>query len=347
MSSVVKSPKASPVMKKNLVEEKIIRYTSSGSTGDGATEEAFRFGASAGDIFSVRSGECVELIQMGVKAVDGLKSVTIKDDNETEWNTFYTAPYYGANSLPFYQAVDFEKRLMSWGYNSFDSRHVRNIVQGVMRGDRPRDDMKAANIAPTLKLPEGDKLKCYITAEPGSTIDEPVPIYFKVRRYKHGYPVAYSNFHEYDGGMASNKQYWEDFNILAATTDGKWVEAYQKQILKNEAFKFYSAGVLSAANLLEAKINIDDGRVEKDKYYVHPEYNQLPFGEQYQVDTSYDPGETAPVEQFASIATMHRFRPTIDIVKDNNEDITVSVRDNGSSASDVVVRLLGVRHVLA
>lgn len=343
----VRSPKASPVMNKNLVEEKVIRYVAPESElGAGQEVPAHQFEGSAGDIFEVRSGEAVELISLGVKARDGLHSVTVKDDDNTEWNTFYTGGEYQQNTLPFYQSVNFEDRLLDWGYNSFDSKHVRNIVQGVMKGDRPRDDLKAANIAPTLKLGEGDSLKVFVRAKPGESVDEDVPIFAKIRRYKNGYPVDYSNFHEYDGGLESNKQYYEDYGEIDETEAGKWTPVYRKQVLKNEAFKFYSAGVWATPNLMQAKINIDDGRVEKDRYFTNPDYNQLPFVGQYEMEDTND-DVTEPTVHRLPIHSMHRFRPTIDIVKDNNEDITLSVKDDGSEASDVVARVLGVRHRLA
>ncbi len=344
----VKSPKASPVMSKNLVEEKIIRMqVENGEITPGETVEAYAFDGSPGDIFEVRSGECVELIGLGVKTVDGLHSVTIKDDNNTEWNSFYTGGEYLGNSLPFYQSVNFEERLLNWGYNSFDSKHVRNIVQGVMKGDRPRDDLKGANIAPTLKLGEGDALKAFVRAKSDAgEITSDIPLFAKVRRYKNGYPVDYSNFHEYDGGLESNKQYYEDFGELDSTDSGTWTEIYKNRVLKNEAFKFYSAGIRPSANLVEARINIDDGRVEKDKYYVHPDYNQLPFVDQYEMEDTQDDVTSLTVNRLP-IHSMHRFRPTIDIVKDNNEDMSISLKDNGSSASDVVARVLGVRHRLS
>lgn len=343
----VRSPKASPVMSKNLVEEKIIRYTAPESElGAGQSTEAYHFEGSAGDLYEVRSGEAVELIALGVKAQDNLESITIKDDNNTEWNTFFTGGEYQQNTLPFYQSVDFEERLLDWGYNSFDSKHVRNIVQGVMKGDRPREDLKAANIAPTLKLGEGDSLKVFAQAKSDNAVSTDVPIYAKIRRYKNGYPVDYSNFHEYDGGLESNKQYYEDFGQIDSTETGKWTPVYRKQVLKNEAFKFYSAGVWATPNLMQAKINIDDGRVEKDRYFTNPDYNMLPFVDQYEMEDTNDDVTDLTVNRLP-IHSMHRFRPTIDIVKDNNEDITLSVKDDGTSADDVVARVLGIRHRLA
>lgn len=345
----VQSPKANPRLKQNLVEEQIIRYTTDGTIDSGDTEEAYLFGGNSGDTYEVKSGECVELVAMGVYARDNLQSTAIKDEQNTEWNSFYTSNDYMGNSLSYHDGlVNFEERLKGWGYNEFNSKYVRDIVKGVLNGNRPRSDLRAANIAPTLKLSEGDNLKVFLTAKDTGSVDSEVPIVMKIRRYKNGYPVDYSNYHEYDGGLGSNKIYWEDWNTISSTTASQWEQIYKKQILKNEAYKFYTAGVLPSANLKEAKINIDDGRVEKDQYYVHPDYNQLPFTDQYEIDTSYDPTKTASVTSYTSIHDMHRFVPTIDIVKDNNEDLTVDVKDSGTPvATETPFRIAGIRHTLA
>ena len=340
---MIQTPKANPTVKPNLVEEKIVMLTTSASFT--SQTEAYKYGGSAGDIFEVRSGECVELIGMGVKSQANLESITIKNRDHTTWNTFYTAPDYGANALPFSQMVNFENRLTNWGFNSFKSRYVSDIVSDVLQGARPRSDLRLANIAPTLKLGEGDQIRVF--ANPSATVSSAVPIALIIRKYKKGYPVNYSAFDEYDGGLRSNKQYFEEHGKLTTSTANTWSEVYSKQVLKNEAYKFHQVGILSATNLVQAKISIDDRKVEKDRYYVAPTYNQLPFNDQYELNASYDPTETAVVTNVLDIQKMHRFKPTIDILKDHNEDITIDVMDGGSTASNLVCRIMGVRYILA
>ncbi len=343
---IIQSSRVSPTMSKNLVEEEFILYVvNAGELSAGETDEAYLAYGSPGDVYEVNQGECIELISLGV-VTGGPLHVTVRDSDMTEWNTFFVSNPDStptANSLPFNVPVNFEERLLNWGYNSFDSKHVRNIVQGVKKGDRPRDDLKDANIAPTLKMPEGDELRIFVTkpasggevAVDGGVIKEDTIIVAKIRRYKNGYPVDCMNFNRYDGGLESYKQYYEDFG--QATVGEDFESVCSKTLVKNEAFKFYSAGVWtpSSDDLYESMITIDDGRVEKDKYLTMGTINQLPFTDRLYSDS------------VMLKAKMHRFRPTIDIIQGNNEDITLSSRISPSgSLSNVVARFLGVRHEL-
>jgi hypothetical protein len=323
------------------VKEEIIRYDSPAhSYAAGEIQEMELFQGSGMTYYTVRIGEGIELLALGTKnrytAGDYFDQLKVQDFNGSEWNKFYISPTeftrQASNELPFNRMVNFERLMMSWGYKSFLSTNK--------------------DIAPTLKMSEGDKLRLFLRNSPSafdiSAVTAPrVPTCAVVRRYLPGSDIDYKHFDQYDGGIKSTKRYYTDYQQLATTTAGTDTTAWELQIIRNEAYKFFQAGVLGsaygdAANLVQGKIMIDDPLTEYNKYFLNPTYNNLPF-----MDTSALYVDIAAAADYTHlIEQTHRFAPTIDILKNRNKDLKMYVRDNGVAATKVVTRFFGIRYIL-
>jgi hypothetical protein len=314
--------------RKNVVKEEIIRLTTDASITDGTEEMAYLHGGSTGQVYEVRTGECAELLALGNKAQSNQDYVRIVDKEGTQWNKFLTHTDVGKNELPLNLLQGFEQLFMSWGYKS--------LLEST------------TTICPTLKVARGDEINTYVGAS-GGDISTATPIVYIIRRFMAGAKIEYNNFNLFDGGLASPRIYFSEYSKLATTTTSTWTQLYQKEVLKNEAYKFFSTGIWpgvlggTAGNLEEAKIMIDDPEFEYNRYYVDPTYNQLPFVNTYEIDTSYDPTITASVTQSQVLEHMHRHAPTIDIKKDHNHDVRIWVKDDGTAETNVVSVMKGIK----
>jgi hypothetical protein len=322
------------------VKEEIIRYEYATGTYNitaGTEVELYTYGGTPGDRHDVRIGECEELLSLGIDpALDGanyIDQLRVTDRDSSEWNSFLTIPAglrMNANQLPFNSALNYEKQLMSWGYRSFLSSPV--------------------DLASTLKYPEGDQLRLFIRANAAGNITAGNNRTFAVvRRYLAGSDVDYRHFNQYDGGLKSNKRYYNDVQLLATTVVNQWVQSWRLQILRNEAYKFFEGGVLPdvalataamVSRLVEAKVLIDDPMTEYNKYFVNHNYNLLPFVNSAFV---YSDGSVATAWEWP-LEKKHRFAPTIDILKDRNKDLTIYVRDDGVASVNVYTGMQGVKY---
>lgn len=331
------------------VKEEIIRWDSpihNYAVGEIVEQELFQ--GSGMTYYTVRIGEGVELLSLGTANKAGatwqtggtipgfthFDQLIVQDFNGAEWNKFHIVPTeqtaQASNTLPFNRMVNFERQMMSWGYKSFLSTNK--------------------DIAPTLKLPEGDKLRVFLrNSQTGAfniTGTSPrVPTCAITRRYLPGSDIDYKHFDQYDGGIRSQKRYYEDYQTISATTPGTDTEAWNLTIIRNEAYKFFQAGVLGASsstatNLVGAKIMIDDPLTEYNKYYVSSIANNLPFTDTY---ANYVPGTTPAITYHDQT---HRFAPTIDVLKNRNKDLKMYIRDNGTNAGIVTTRFYGIRYIL-
>jgi hypothetical protein len=330
------------------VKEEIIRYDSPAHAyAAGEQQEMELFQGSGMTYYTVRIGEGIELLALGTKskytkvsagdAAHFFDRLTVQDFNGSEWNKFYIVPtertQQASNELPFTRLVNFERLMMSWGYKSFLSTNK--------------------DIAPTLKMSEGDKLRLFLRNNAGATFDisgvaaPRVPTVAVVRRFLPGSDIDYKHFDQYDGGIKSTKRYYTDYQPLTTTTAGTDTEAWNLTIIRNEAYKFFQAGVLAsdpttAARLIQGKIMIDDPLTEYNKYYLNPTYNNLPFCDTHSL--YQDP--TAGAAYINQIEQTHRFAPTIDVLKNRNKDLKLYVRDNGNAAANIVSRFYGIRYIL-
>jgi hypothetical protein len=333
-------PKIVNTMKR--VKEEIIRYNCpAGTYAVGQNVEQELYPGSGMTYYTVRIGEGIELLGLGTNneyvavGPEYFDQLTVQDFNGSEWNKFYVVPtehtLQSSNELPFNRMVNFERMMMSWGYKSFLSTNK--------------------DIAPTLKMPEGDKLRVFLRNGPTTpkTIlaTDIVPTVAVVRRYLPGSDIDYKHFDQYDGGIKSTKRFYNDFQRLATTVAGTDTLAWDLTIIRNEAYKFFQAGVLGedsavATNLVQGRIMIDDPLTEYNKYFVNPAYNNLPFTDTNRI---YLP-ILAGVDAVTNIEQTHRFAPTIDVLKNRNKDLRLYVRDNGVAATNVISRFYGIRYVL-
>jgi len=344
MAEVVQNkPKVVNTMKR--VKEEIVRFDIptadlGGTLGAGDDLELQLWQGSGADYYTVRIGEGMELLSLGTKSFeDGtgwIEELFVQDFNGSEWNRFFVMPeevtLASSNELPFNRRCNFERLMMSWGYKSFLTSNK--------------------DIAPTLKMPEGDRLRVFIKADDTNGVTWPAagpanPTVAIARRYLPGSDIDYKHFDQYDGGIKSTKRYYSDFQVLANSGAGNYEIAWDLTIIRNEAYKFFQAGVVGSvaadrANLVEAKIMIDDPLTEYNKYFVNPAYNVLPWVNTYQ--TYVDPAAAAPYHEL--IETTHRFAPTIDVIKNRNKNLTLYVKDGGVAATNVVSRFYGIRYIL-
>lgn len=350
MPKIVQSkPQVVNTMKR--VKEEIVRFACPENTiGIGESQELQLYEGAGADYYTVRIGEGVELLALGTDSFyqdDGgtppvidsyLDELVVQDWNGSEWNKFHIVPeqysLVNSNELPFNNPMNFERKMMSWGYKSFLT--------------------SSTDVAPTLKLPEGDKLRIFVrnSTNSASALDLTnetikIPTSAIVRRYLAGSNIDYKHFDQYDGGIKSTKRYYNDYQTLAITDLGQYTDAWNLTIIRNEAYKFFQAGVVSinprASTQVNAKILIDDPLTEYNKYWVAPGYNHLPFTDTYSI---YEP-IAGGVDAHAEIEKTHRFAPTIDIIKNRNKDLKLKVRDNGTTkAENLVTRFYGVRYIL-
>lgn len=322
-----------PAVKK--VKEEIYRFTyvtPGGGVAAGTEFDYYPFESAAGQHYDIRIGECGELIAMGIEPVTGLGETRIRNRDNTRWNTFYTSPGLNANQLPFNMPQRFEQKAMSWGYRS------------ILHHDK--------DLAPTLKLPEGDQMRISGVADAaGGGIAGATTIYgcAVMRRYLYGSQVNYKGFDQYDGGLKSQKQYYNDWQYLATTLLGQWTTSWQLQLLRNECYKFFNVGILpdhmdptgAACRLQQARLMIDQPTILFNSYYVNRTRNTLPF-----VSTHNMYMNAAFVgDYYQNIENEHRLIPTVDIVKDTNKDLTMQVRDDGVGAAvPVITRFTGVKY---
>lgn len=341
MAEVIKST-TKVVASMKRVKEEILRYQYEAATHNiaaGVERELYSYGGTPGDRHDVRIGECEELLAFGIDpayhaATGGfIDQLRATDRDGSEWNKFLTIPALvrmNANQLPFNSQLNFERQMMSWGYRSFLSSPI--------------------DLAATWKLPEGDDYRFLIHANAAGAVNSGNNRAFAVvRRYLAGSDVDFRHFNQYDGGLKSNKRYYNDVQYLATTVVNQQVQAWRLQILRNEAYKFFQGGVLpdvtytyaKTSHLLEARIMIDDPMTEYNKYFVNHNYNILPF-----VNSSFifadSNGAGAP--DIWPLERMHRFAPTIDILKNRNKDLTVYVQDDGVVATEIYVNMIGVKY---
>lgn len=315
------------------VREEIIRYKYDAAITAGDEAEMELYNGAGSTYYTVKIGEGVELLSLGINTPAGGKWLTVRDRDNTEWNKFFVKDYadtsMSSNELPFHNRLDFERLMMFWGYSSFLSG-------------------SSESIAPTLKLPEGDRLRLFLTTDAAITSGTSIPAVAIVRRYLAGSDINYKHFNTYDGGLRSNKRYWNNTQELSSSTAGQWTTAWYEQIIRNEAYKYFQGGIqtldgTNGSHLVEAKIMIDDPLYEYNKYYINPSYNVLPWTRTYTVpdlnSTSTDTVHTLDVRT-------HRFAPTIDVIKNRNKDLTVKVKDDGTAVSDIYTRMYGVRYIL-
>jgi len=340
MAKVIRS-KTAVVKSQKKVKEEIVRMTTAAIAAASTEQDGYIYGGSAGQHLDVRIGECIELLSMGVcpspqssslpSHQANLQDTKIRNRDNTQWNIFRTALPNNIQ-LPFNGGYNFERALMSWGYKSF----LHN----------------AKDVAPTLKLPEGDQLKLSMITSTGGATTVAIPSYFVVRRYLNGSDVDYKHFDQYDGGLKSGKWFYNDVQDITATSAGIWTRAWQLQLLRNEAYKFFTGGIRpdvdnatgkdapTASRMLETKITIDHPTIEFNKYYTGRGFNQLPFV------------TTSSVQKVTGVATAyyeyleheHRFSPTIDIVKDRNKDLNIYCKDDGNNSGAVIARMTGSKY---
>jgi hypothetical protein len=219
---------------------------------------------------------------------------------------------------------------MSWGFKSFLS------------------SLEA--MASTLKLPEGDELNIAIQANAAGNIVAGQNRTFAVtRRYLPGSDVDYRHFNEYNGGLKSNNKFYNEHQYLATTVVNQWTQAWRLQIIRNEAYKIFTGGVLpdvvnlavtpQVSHLVESKILIDDPLWEYNKYFTNHEYNNLPFIDS---NSTYSNGLVAAAYPW-KLEKKHRFTPTIDVLKNRNRDLTVYVKDDGNHALRLYTVMTGVK----
>ena len=326
------------------VREEIVRFQYAAATYNilsGTEVEMYTFGGTPGDRHEVRIGECEELVSIGYDPAFNTANPTnyymdhlrVYDRDDSEWVNFLTFPNYtrmNGNQLPFNNALNFERQMMSWGFKSFLS------------------SLEA--IASTLKLPEGDQLNIGIqAAATGNNVvlgnNRATAI---MRRYLPGSDVDYRHFNEYNGGLKSNNKYYNEVQLLAASVANQWTQSWRLQIIRNEAYKIFTGGVLpnvalataaQVSHLVEAKILIDDPLWEYNKYFVNHHYNNMPFVDSNAV---YGDGNVATPWVW-KLEKKNRFTPTIDILKNRNRDLTVYVRDDGTPDTNIYTAMTGVK----
>ena len=339
MAKVIKS-RVDVATKSKLVKEEVIRYQSDGAVSANQTENMYKFEGTSGDVYEIRNGECAEILAIGTKTVDNLQHLKLLDRDKTEWNGFYGGDDLGVakgqgNELPFHAPVNFERMMMSWGYRSFLQSDV--------------------DIAKTLKMPEGDEINMEIKAGAVAISDatDLNATIIVIRRYLSGSNVDYRHFNNYDGGLKSNKWFYSRIAegktaYQQATTPGAWTSAWYLQILKSEAYKIFSGGVHigNTVNLVQGKLVIDDPTYTYNSYFCNVNYNQLPFTDSAELDTSYVGSNAGSAVRTSHVYRMHRFSPTIDVMRDKNKDLTVYLKDNGTSATKTVTRLQGIKYLL-
>ena len=315
------------------VKEEIIRFEYPNAIASGEEVEMTLFNGSGATYYTVRNGEGVELLSLGINTPAGGKYLRVRDRDNTQWNEFFVKDYadtsMSSNELPFHNRLNFEQMMMSWGYKSFLSSSTDSI-------------------APTLKLPDGDRLRLFLESDAAITSGTTIPAVAIVRRYLAGSDVNYKHFNTYDGGLRSNKRYWNNTQELATTVAGTWTTAWEEQYLRNEAYKYFQGGIqtldaTNAAHLIEAKIMIDDPQTEYNKYYINPSYNVLPWTRTYTVP---DLNSTATDTIHTLDVQTHRFAPTIDVLHNRNKDLKVNVKDDGTAVTDIYTRMYGVRYIL-
>lgn len=313
------------------VKEEVVRYTTDAVINAGTRSEAYLLGGAAP--YEVKIGECVELLELGIYPDVAINQTRVFDRDGSEWNRFYTpaeAAVPNGNQLPFNQKMNFERLQMSWGYKSFLSAY--------------------SDLAPTLKLAEGDRLRIdvQVGAAPTAVVS---PIGGILRRYLPGSKVDYRHFNQTDGGLKSYKRFYNDYQTTATTVANVDTQLWQLPVLRNEAYKFFQGGIradldVSAAamtsHLTQARIMIDDPKWRYNDYYANSHYNDLPFKT---VSNIYvDPALLGPYSW--SLDRIHRFAPTVDIVKNRNKDLTIYGRDDGTPATDIVTVMMGTKYEL-
>lgn len=319
------------VSKQKKVKEEIIRLQTDGAIAANDEEQMYPYGGSAGQpSFEARIGEAAELVALGVHTVTNMEFARIYDRNKTEWNQFLTQVTRGNNALPFNKLEHFEHRCMQWGFGSFLSSRVR------------RGDLAAA---PTLKVAEGDYINVAIGAGAGAISSANYGIMI-ARRYLQGSNISYKHFNYEPGGLSSTTFLYNLYDKLAATTAGGWTLGWEQKLEKNEGYKIFTGGVIPVSHLVEARINIDYPTTTYNEYLVHSSYNQLPYVDTYALDTGYDPTATAAVVRTGWINKMHRFIPTVDVVKNRNKHLRVYMKDDGTQATNIYHRLYGVKFLL-
>ena len=204
-------------------------------------------------------------------------------------------------------------------------------------------------MAPTLKIPEGDQLRPFIRANTaGNIVAGTNRTFGVVRRYLSGSDVDWKHFNSYDGGLKSNKQYYNDVQYLSTTVANRWVISWTNTIIRNEAYKFFQGGILPDANLAtaamvsrltQAKILIDDPQTQYNEYYCNAHFNNLPF-----MSSTHTYGDGSVATPWAwPLERQHRFTPTIDVVKNRNKNLVVYVQDDGNVATDIYTAMIGVK----
>lgn len=327
------------------VREQLLRWEWDANTNNitaGTSVELYELNGSPGDKHDVRIGECEEVLEVGIEpafdsiatpAANYIDEMRLFDKDGSQWNRFLTIHPFtrmNANQLPFNSAKNFENEMMTWGYKSFLN--------------------SAKSLAPTWKLPEGDEQRIEITANGAGNITDGYNRTFGVnRRYLPGSDVDYKHFNQYDGGLKSNKTYYNDVQYLATTVTNQWTQSWNLALNRNEGYKFFQGGVLpdvdrSAADLtshlVESKLMIDDPQWEYNKYFVNHNYNNLPFVNSSSI---YSDGSIATA-WVHDVERMHRFTPTVDVLKNRNKSLTMYLQDDGVAATDTYTHMTGVKY---
>lgn len=310
--------KAKVLSRNALVKEEVVRYTTDGAISANAEEHAYLYNQSAGNYYQVKTGEMVEVIAAGNLPQTNQDSIRFTDDDGKQWNKFMTETSFPRNELPFNQMHNFERQMMSWGYQSFLTA--------------------PDGYAYTWKLAQGDKIKPLVKAG-SSAVSAATPLGIVIRRYLQGANVESAYGGHYDGGLQSNRWYYNDPQTLSSTTASTETQAWTLSLLKSEAYKFFTGGIYAPTNLLTAKIYIDYPLTLYNQYYVAPTYNNLPYNNTYGVA----PDHTLTASENIYFEKMSRFTPTISVTNLNNKSLDVYVKDSGSTASNVRVRMVGVK----
>lgn len=301
-----------------LVKEEIVRYTTDDAITANNEEMAYLYGGSSGEAYEVKIGEMVEVISAGAKPATNMGWLRFTDSDGKQWNQFRCEATHPKNELPFNQQVNFERLMMSWGYKSFLTAKDGYTY--------------------TWKLPMGDKIKPYFQAGTAD-VTAATPLGMVIRRYLPGADIDPGYGQYYDGGLASNRRYENNTQLLDTTNAGTWTRAWQLELLKNEAYKFFTGGVHTPTHLLESQIYVDYPQVLYNSYYTAPTYNQLPFNNTYSI--CYDPTLTA--ETCADLDRMARFLPTITVHNLHNKTLEIWSKDDGAVATNVLVNMKGIK----
>jgi hypothetical protein len=309
-----------------LIQEDNFMMVDNGTIATLSSQQMYEYGKSSSSFYTVKQEECVEVLKIGIAPDTDCASLLMRDDENLLWNEFTTISSEGCNTLPFNARRTFEETMMEWGYLSYLTWKNLDV-------NRQRQMF----LAPTWKLSEGMRPDVYEYADV-TGISTGSKAIMLTRRYKKGSQVDFKYFHTIDGGLKSGKKYHNDDQQLATTVASQDTLAWEYDFLKNESFKFFMMGIgaLSMTNLVSGKIMIDDPEKQWMKFFCGPTFNQFPYVDTHNIDTS--------VSAVHQINETSLIVPTLDTSKGANKNLRVYLKDDGTPETILNVRFQGVRY---